>query len=263
VSHVHDKLAKLTSDLQKDSSAPVADAFPSLHLVPSTPLRSGRKIDFFLQALQKRTLRNAMVLAMIAILGVIAIVATRNIAARGSVLQQAADVANATSKINSLIQIGKFTEAVDSIQAILKNEPLNVNAMIELAFVHKSASHVDLAEKVLQEVLKINVSEPTALNNLGSLYASQKRWPEAIDAFKKALLARKDYSEASMNLAAAYEATNEWSESVSQYENFLSIDHEFMTYHADIQKRLRLLRAFQTYSENQSGIQADDHKEQD
>jgi tetratricopeptide (TPR) repeat protein len=143
---------------------------------------------------------------------------------------------------------------VESLQTILKVDPKNASAAIDLALAQSRSHHPEAASAILYKVIDANPGNATAYNNLGLLKINEGRYADAIAFLKKALVLRPGYTDASMNLAAAFEKTNQWSLSVAEYESFLQIDHEHQDLHPLIRSRMRLLRAFATYTQDHTQI---------
>jgi tetratricopeptide (TPR) repeat protein len=161
-------------------------------------------------------------------------------------------------KIDPLVEIPlmlrqeRFAEAVPLLEEILKTEPRNASAMIDLALVKAKTADTKSAQELLEKSLEIKNDDPVALNNLGRVHAIEGRWDRAQEMYQKALKIRPEYPEALVNAATAYEATQQWEQSVAHYERFLTSDGDHKALHSSIKQRLRRLRAFQIFALNRS-----------
>jgi hypothetical protein len=73
---------------------------------------------------------------------------------------------------------------------------------------------LSLAKELYQKVLTLDPGHVKALNNVGVIYLGQKMRGEAIAAFSRAVVLKKDYVDPYYNLACLYAQTNEIDESL-------------------------------------------------
>ncbi len=98
----------------------------------------------------------------------------------------------------------------------------------------------DRAERLLKESLKRKADFADAHYELGNVYSTQKRWPEAIEEYKKATHLNPKLSEAHYRLALAYRHTGDLPGSLHEMEMHRKLKQE----EAQEALRLRQVRAF-------------------
>jgi tetratricopeptide (TPR) repeat protein len=238
VSRVHDKLRELPNS--NDYTPP---PIGELHLVPpgGKPIPKMSVLGFKLNAA-------AVSFAVIAFSG-LGYAGLHYWAARFHKAEKPAPV-ETSAQMRQKIDLGNPGATVATLEATLKLDPKNTTALINLAYAQKVSGHPDQAESLLKKALEVKPDNPVALNNLARLNASVGKWAQAIELYQKALAIDHTYTDATLNLATAYEASKDWTHCISEYEVFLQIDHQYPDLHPIVLKRLRLLRAFDTYSQN-------------
>ena len=83
--------------------------------------------------------------------------------------------------------VGQNERAVTYYNAIAQNSPLRLRAMIRKAFNHEAAGSTDEAIKTLTDIVKAPNADLDAMNSLGVLLRSKKRWAEAIAIYTRAI----------------------------------------------------------------------------
>ena len=88
-----------------------------------------------------------------------------------------------------MVETGRLKEATEKYQAVLKKNPKDVEAIIGLARIDQLTGRQAEAEKGYLKAVKISPDAAVPQRALGEYFSSQKRWPEAIDAYNRAVLA--------------------------------------------------------------------------
>lgn len=88
-----------------------------------------------------------------------------------------------------MVETGRLKEATEKYQAVLKKHPKDVEAIIGLAKIDQLTGRSAEAEKGYLKAVKISPEAAVPQRALGGYFSSQKRWPEAIDCYNRAVLA--------------------------------------------------------------------------
>ncbi|MBY0613593.1 MAG: tetratricopeptide repeat protein, partial [Beijerinckiaceae bacterium] len=83
--------------------------------------------------------------------------------------------------------VGQNERALGYFDAIAADSPFRPRAMIRKAFNLEAIGKTDEAIKTLNDLVAANKADLDALNSLGVLLRSKKRWPDAIAAYTKAI----------------------------------------------------------------------------
>ena len=83
--------------------------------------------------------------------------------------------------------VGQNERAIGYFDAITPDSPFKPRAMIRKAFNLEAIGKSDEAIKTLNDLVAANKADLDALNSLGVLLRSKKRWPEAIATYTKAI----------------------------------------------------------------------------
>lgn len=86
---------------------------------------------------------------------------------------------------------------------VAEAKPKNIEAILGLARIDLASGMTYEAEQGFQKALRLSPNSPLALHALGQFYASQQRWPEAVDALNKAMLAAPAERQYRYDLAVA------------------------------------------------------------
>lgn len=100
-------------------------------------------------------------------------------------------------------QLGNATEARERYQRVLHDEPQSVEAILGLARLDQLAGRTAEAEQGFRKALKVSPNDPLVLDALGQFYASQEKWPQAIDILKAAVQAAPNDNTIRFHLAVA------------------------------------------------------------
>ena len=90
------------------------------------------------------------------------------------------------------------------------NNNEEVSKLIEVSSAFKQTSDLIKAEKILKKALKIEPNNFIVLNNLGNIYSAKNDLLKANIFFSKAIIVKKNYSNAIFNLALTNEEIKMW-----------------------------------------------------
>lgn len=85
-------------------------------------------------------------------------------------------------------QIGQVTEARESYEFVLNDEPSSTDAILGIARIDQLSGRTAQAEEGIQRALKLAGDDPHVLDAAGQFYATAEQWPEAIELLNKAVL---------------------------------------------------------------------------
>ena len=88
-----------------------------------------------------------------------------------------------------MVEIGRLKEAKEKYLAVLKKNPKDVEAIIGMAKIDELTGRQAEAEAGYLKAVQISPDAAVPQCALGEYFASQKRWPEAIDCYNRAVLA--------------------------------------------------------------------------
>jgi len=144
-------------------------------------------------------------------------------------------------------------------EALVKMEPSSARRHYNLGVVYRGLEMDEAAEKELAEARRLDpelafVSRPAAddvpeLFSQAAKLQQEKKYREAIDLYRRALLSDPFYLPTRYNLAIAYNARGERTRAIRQYSRLLRIDPEFAPAHLNLgilayQKKQRKEAAF-------------------
>jgi tetratricopeptide (TPR) repeat protein len=102
-----------------------------------------------------------------------------------------------------MVETGRLKEASEKYQSVLKKNPKDVEAIIGLARIDELTDRKAEAEAGYLKAVQIAPDAAIPQRALGDYFASQKRWPEAIDCYNRAVLADPIDKNARFELAKA------------------------------------------------------------
>jgi arylsulfatase A-like enzyme/Tfp pilus assembly protein PilF len=104
----------------------------------------------------------------------------------------------------ALFSMEKYTEALESMQELLNEEPDNPNVVYFLAYMNAQMGRLDEAIAYYKRLYEIQPTSQKVWNNLGVLYNQQGRNKEARECFEKALEQDPYNANACYNVASVY-----------------------------------------------------------
>lgn len=122
-----------------------------------------------------------------------------------------------------------YREAIDMYRQGPSNSPVLVNK-IGIAF--HQLQLLDLAKKNYEQAVKLDKKYGEAINNLGTIYYSQKSYRRAIGYYKKAIRISPSSASVYANLGAAYFGRKDYKHAAEYYEKALQLDPDVFEHHS-------------------------------
>jgi len=120
--------------------------------------------------------------------------------------------------------------------------------LFDSALKYQQHNNLREAEKLYVRILKIDPKFATAMNNLGVIYMSQKKFDNAIRLFKKAIYNRKDYVDPYYNLACVHSLSGNMAESFTYLKKAIGLKKDVKNW-AKNDKDLSRLHNFTEFRE--------------
>jgi arylsulfatase A-like enzyme/Tfp pilus assembly protein PilF len=134
----------------------------------------------------------------------------------------------ATQSAIDLIDQGKLAEAETILVKIVSESPIeHVSSRLYLASVLDRKGQPSAAEELYQAVLKFRPEDQTALFQLGTMYADQGKFEEAIPIFEKCLELEPEATEPLFNLGLTRARIGDASSAERIFRSVLQIDPMF------------------------------------
>jgi tetratricopeptide (TPR) repeat protein len=121
-----------------------------------------------------------------------------------------------------------YREAIDMYRQGPANSPVLTNK-IGIGF--HQLQLLDLAKKNYEHAVKLDKTYSEAINNLGTIYYSQKSYRRAISCYKKALRIAPSTASVYANLGAAYFGRKDYKHAAEYYEKALKLDPDVFEHH--------------------------------
>ncbi len=122
-----------------------------------------------------------------------------------------------------------YREAIDMYRKGLPDSPVLANK-IGIAF--HQLLQLDLAKKNYERAIKLNPRYSEAINNLGTIYYSQKSYRRAIGCYKRSLRYTSPTASIYANLGAAYFGRKNYEKASEYYEEALKLDPDVFEHHS-------------------------------
>ena len=91
-----------------------------------------------------------------------------------------------------------------------------------MGFFQKAA--YDSAEKYFKIVMQAMPQDANAVNNVGSVYLNMKKYPQAIEQFKKAITLNAGYMSSYSNLGRAYYFSGQYNDALATFLKEVQLD---------------------------------------
>ena len=95
---------------------------------------------------------------------------------------------------------------------------------LEAANLLKANGQLEEAALAMQEIIKQHPDFAAAFNNLGTIYYSQSKFQNAMDAFYKAIDLQPDYADAYYNLGLAYSRLHRYDEAMNAFQALIALN---------------------------------------
>jgi tetratricopeptide (TPR) repeat protein len=123
-----------------------------------------------------------------------------------------------------------YREAIDMYRQGPANSAILANK-IGIAF--HQMTLLDLAKKNYQHAIKLNPKYSEAINNLGTIYYSQKDYARAIKSYKRALKDGPPNASVYSNLGSAYFGRKDYKTATECYQRALQLDPDVFEHHSN------------------------------
>lgn len=127
-------------------------------------------------------------------------------------------------------RLGRFSEAIDELHAVLEFDPDNVQARYLLALVYSTQKKFDKAATEYENILtSFSKAEPENIEiygYLGQLYYSQKEYDKAISQFETILSLEPDDVDTIFLLGSLYLETSKRKKAATLFKRVLKMDSE-------------------------------------
>ena len=120
------------------------------------------------------------------------------------------------------VRQGKLAQAFTHYNYLLGLNPDDALALTAMQSLNKQADPVR-GESAIKILLRKEGDNPYLYFNLGNLYARQKRWPEAQQAFFDAFRLDSDNAEYALNLAISLDHLEQYAAALNYYESALAL----------------------------------------
>ena len=133
------------------------------------------------------------------------------------------------NKIHNLFLSGKFDIVIEKSKKLIKKNPTQIPFYNFLALSYREKGEIFLAEKILQNALKISPNNQSVLINLGSTYRVLIEYDKSEKFLKEALSINQNDINALVNYANLKRDTNDYDESIQLYEKAYKINNKIQT----------------------------------
>ena len=127
----------------------------------------------------------------------------------------------------SLHKLGRFTEALDAFDALLRLYPHHLAGTNEKAATLAELKRYDEALSSVDEALKINPGYTAAYLNRGHILTRLTQFEEAASAYQKAISLDSKFRDAHLGLANAYRELKRSDEALATYQAALTVKPDF------------------------------------
>lgn len=123
-----------------------------------------------------------------------------------------------------------YREAIDMYRDGPKDSAVLANK-IGIAF--HQLSLLDLAKKNYERSIKLDPKYSEAINNLGTIYYTQKNYRRSISLYKRALKVSEPAASIYSNLGAAYFGRKDYKQATEYYQEALKLDPDVFEHHSN------------------------------
>lgn len=128
---------------------------------------------------------------------------------------------------NSLLNQGKFREAIEQFQLAIKFNPDDEDLYYNLGFAQSRIGETNAAKRSYQKALDIYPDYVEAHNNLGNILVAEGKFDEAIDHFQKALAQDDKNASTHNNLGTAFARRNKLAASLAHFETATQLQPDY------------------------------------
>lgn len=118
-----------------------------------------------------------------------------------------------------------YTEAAVAYQRILDQQPNNAEVLNQIGIAYQQLGQTDLAERYYRKAVRVDKNSAQALNNLGTIEYSHQRFGKAIKYYKKAVaVGGDDLAPIYSNLGYAYCGLKRFPEAMDAFGKALALN---------------------------------------
>ena len=151
-----------------------------------------------------------------------------------SVAQTSEPPQGTRKQLLELYNQGKFVEAVNLADEVLKEFPKSFLVWNIYGAANKILGHLTLAHDSFEKVTQLNPNYPDGFNNLGYALKDQGNLKDAISSYQKAISLKPDYAEAHSNLGAALRDQGNLKDAISSYQKAISFKPDYAEAHNNL-----------------------------
>jgi tetratricopeptide (TPR) repeat protein len=122
-----------------------------------------------------------------------------------------------------------YRDAID----MYRGEPESAILDNKIGIAFHQLSLLDLARKNYQRAIKLNPEYSEAINNLGTIYYSEKSYRRSINLYKHALKVSAPCASIYANLGAAYFGRKDYKQATAYYQQALNMDPDVFEHHSN------------------------------
>ncbi|MDD5194168.1 MAG: tetratricopeptide repeat protein [Candidatus Omnitrophica bacterium] len=146
------------------------------------------------------------------------------------------DVAFLTKQIQEFIKQKKYAEAEKLCGTLLETSPNNVEIRYLRGMLSQKAGDTEMAIEDYEYLINHDDADERIFNNLGAIYAGQKRYKTAEELFYKALGYNQNRAEIRNNLSELFMEAKEYAKAIEEYNKLITLepDNESALYNLGI-----------------------------
>ena len=124
-------------------------------------------------------------------------------------------------------QQNNLVEAEKLYNDVLKIDPRDTAVLVNLGVLLYSSKNYEKAKDLFEKVIVINPDLAEAHHNLGRLFGDNKKYQKAISCYENAIKIKPNYIDAYFNLGLAYQELDQFQKAKKCYEKIVEIDPEY------------------------------------
>lgn len=158
-------------------------------------------------------------------------IASNNFVGTGTVPAVVAPKAPISNELRGDIYMARkmYREAIDMYRP---GSPTSAVLSNKIGIAYHQLLLLDLAKKSYEHAMKLDKTYSEAINNLGTIYYSQKSYRRSIGCYKKALRQSTPAASIYANLGAAYFGRKDYKHAAEYYEEALRLDPDVFEHHS-------------------------------
>ncbi len=147
-------------------------------------------------------------------------------------------------------QAGDLMKATALYQAVLKEQPDNIDANFLLGTIHLQSENLDKAAEFLEKAVSLKPDHVEAHNNLGTVLQKQGKLDDAAKCYSHAISLAPDYAEAFYNLGCIYKLQRKFDKAIENYKQTISLRPDDYEAHLNIGNIFKELGKFEDAERN-------------